>query len=221
MNILLFLPLFFSFSICIASFVESINIIGNDYTQNRIILREIHHLIPGEFDTTLASQDRDRIYNLGLFSTVEVEQVDSIYTVLIVETFQFYPIPLADHNEAKGWSYGGGVAFLNFRGLNQKLIFGGEIGEETTYFISFRDPWITGDHVSLSSSVYQVSGKDPFHSYNYKGRGFSIGTGYYKKKYHKFNIGITIEYTTIDTSEINLAILEKYDNILLNYKPSC
>ena len=184
MNNLLLLSLFFSFSICTASLVESINIVGNDHTQNRIILREIQHPIPGEYDSTLSSEDRNRIYNLGLFSTVEIKQIDSFYTVFLVETLRFYPIPLFDHNEAKGWSYGGAIALLNFKGANQKLTFGGILGKETTYFLDFKDPWITGDHVSLSARVYQFFTKNPFYSYNYKERGFSIGTGFYKNKFH-------------------------------------
>ena len=218
MNNLLLLSLFFSFSICTASLVESINIVGNYHTQNHIILREIQHPIPGEYDSTLSLEDRNRIYNLGLFSTVEIEQIDSFYTVFLVETFRFYPIPLLDHNEAKGWSYGGGIAFLNFRGMNQKLTFGGIIGEEKTYFLDFHDPWTTGDHMSLYGSVYQFFTKNPFYSYNYKEKGFSIGTGFYKKKYHKFNFALTIFYSSIDTSGINIEILEKYANIPLHYK---
>ena len=81
MNNLLLLSLFFSFSICIASLVESINIVGNDHTQNRIILREIKHPILGEYDSTLSLEDRNRIYNLGLFSTVEIKQIESFDTV--------------------------------------------------------------------------------------------------------------------------------------------
>ena len=199
---------------CTTSLLESINIVGNDHTQNRIILREIQHPIPGEYDSTLALEDRNRIYNLGLFSTVEIDQVDSFYIVLLVETLRFYPIPLVEHNEAKGWSYGVGIAFLNFRGMNQKLIFGGIIGEETNYFFDFKDPWITGDHVSLSGIVYQFFTKNPFYSYNYKERGFSISTGFYKNKFHKIKILMGIEYTAIDTSGINIAALDKFDNIL-------
>ena len=96
MKILSVLILSVLFSIGKAEYVDQLNIIGNEHTEMYIIERELHQPIPGEFDSILATQDRDRIYNLGLFSTVEVEQVDSIYTVLIVETFQFYPIPLAD-----------------------------------------------------------------------------------------------------------------------------
>ncbi|SVC20288.1 uncharacterized protein METZ01_LOCUS273142, partial [marine metagenome] len=182
-------------SICRASYIDKLNIVGNTHTQYHIILRELHHPIPGKFDSTLALEDRNRIYNLGLFSTVEIDQVDSNYTVFLVETFRIYPIPLAEHNEAKGWSYGGGIVFLNFRGMNQKLTFGGIFGQETTYFINFLDPWITGDHVSLSGTVYQFFTTNPFYSYNYKEKGFSIGTGFYKNKFHKIKLLLGIEYS--------------------------
>ena len=75
MKLLFFLS---SLSICTASFVDNINIIGNSHTQFHIIQRELHHPIPGEFDSTLAAQDQNRIYNLGLFSTVEIFHLDSI-----------------------------------------------------------------------------------------------------------------------------------------------
>ena len=101
-------------SICKAEYVDKLNIIGNEHTKMHIIKRELHHPIPGEYDSTLALEDRNRIYNLGLFSTVEIDQVDSFYTVFLVETLRFYPIPLVDHNEAKGWSYGGGNCISQF-----------------------------------------------------------------------------------------------------------
>ena len=209
MNILLFL----SFSICTASFVENINIIGNDHTQSHIILREIYHPIPDKFDSTLAQDDRNRIYNLGLFSTVEVKQIDSSYTVFLVETLHFFPIPLVDYNEANGWSYGVGIEFINFRGRNQKLTFGGLIGEETTYFLNFKDSWIAGDHVSLKAKLYQYHTENSMYDYNYQENGFYIGTGFYKKTHHKYKIEIGMEIINLDT--INNTIPQYKHTILL------
>jgi len=185
-----------------------------------IIERELHHPIPGEYNSTLALEDRNRIYNLGLFSKVEIEPIDSFYTISLVETFRFVPAPIMEHSETKGWRYGGAIAFLNFRGVNQKLVswVSTIIGEEINYGLSFSDPWITGDHVSLSGWAYQNSGNNPFYSYNYKSRGCGIGTGFYNKKYHKFNFAMNIDYSSIDTNGINVKILEKYDNIPLHYK---
>ena len=218
MKYFIFLTLISLPFICTASQLEEIKIIGNEHTQNDIILREIQHPIPGEYDSTLVREDRNRIYNLGLFSTVEIEQVDSTYTIFLVETFRYFPIPIVDFNEAKGWSYGGGIVFLNFRGMNEKLTIGGIIGEETTYFLDFRDPWIAGDHVSLSGSVYQFHTKNPVYSYYYNERGFNIGTGFYKNEFHKIKIQTGFEYAAIDTSEVNEKSNENQKVIPLKYK---
>ena len=220
MKILSVLPLISIYSICTAAYVDKLNIIGNEHTKMHIIKRELHHPIPGEYDSTLALEDRNRIYNLGLFSKVEIEPIDSFYTISLVETFQFVPVPMVEHSETKGWRFGGAIAILNFRGINQQLSFGANtiIGEEFNYGLVFSDPWITGDHVSLSSWAYQASGIDPFYSYNYMVRELGIRTGFYNKKYHKFNIAMIIDYSAIDTNGINVAILEKYENMPLHYK---
>ena len=164
MKILSVLPLISIYSICTAAYVDKLNIIGNDHTKMHIIKRELHHPIPSEYDSTLALEDRNRIYNLGLFSKVEIEPIDSFYTISLVETFQFVPVPMVEHSETKGWRFGGAIAILNFRGINQQLSFGANtiIGEEFNYGLSFSDPWIIGDHVSLSGWAFQASGTDPF-----------------------------------------------------------
>ena len=212
MKILFLLIIFQLHSSIFASPIIGTNIIGNKHTHNEIILREIYHPIPGEYDSTVANDDRNRIYNLGLFSTVDIQQIDSSYTITLVETFRFIPIPIADYNEAtKRWSYGGGIAFLNFNGMNQKLILGGIVGEETTYFLNFNDPWITGDHVSLSGNVYQFNTKNSVYSYDYKEKGVNIGTGFYKNKVHKFNFLLGLETASIDTAGFNYCLLYTSD----------
>ena len=123
-----------------------------------------------------------------------------------------------DYNEAKGWSYGGGISFINFNGLNQKLIFGGIGGEETTYFLNFHDPWITGDHVSLSGNVYQFNTKNPVYSYYYKENGINIGTGFYKNDVHKFNFLIGFENAFIDTVGFNDFEMDYPHEIVTEYQ---
>ena len=84
--------------------METVSIIGNDRTREHIILREIQHPIPGKYDSVIAGRDRDRIYNLALFSNVEIRQVDSVYTIFLVETFPIIPIPIIKYDEGKGIS---------------------------------------------------------------------------------------------------------------------
>ena len=218
MNLQSFLFLLFINSICFATQILNVKIIGNKNTRNEIILREINHPYPAEFDSSMAKEDRNRIYNLGLFSTVHIQQIDSFYTVTLVETFRFFPIPIADYNESKGWSYGGGIAFLNFNGKNQKLIFGGIGGEETTYFLDFNDPWIVGDHVSLSGNIYQFYTQNPVYLYQYKESGINMGSGFYKKDIHKFNFLLGLEYASIDTTEFDKSIMNYPHEIPDNYQ---
>ena len=206
--------LFLSFSI--ASVVQEINIVGNHNTKKHIIMREIHHPIPGEYDSILAQKDRDRIYNLGLFSTVEIYNIDTTLMILLVETFSFLPIPLIEYSEAKkGFSYGLGISYINFRGLNEKLFLGGIIGEEKTYSLSFYNPWIFGNHVSFQGEIYQFSTESAVYNYKYHINGFDIGTGFYQGKKHKYYAEAGIQFFYMD-SIINILIVLLHLLILLS-----
>ena len=197
-----------------ASVVQDIDIIGNHHTKKHIIIREIHHQFPGEYNSTLAQEDRNRIYNLGLFSTVEIYKIDSTYTIFLVETFRFLPIPLLEYSESKGFSYGAGISYLNFRGLNEKLLLGGMIGEEETYFFNFHNPWVFGNHGSIQGEIYQFSTESSVYNYQYKIKGFEIGTGYYSKgEKHRYNAVVGIQFFYLDST---LSNSNYYDLLIIN-----
>ena len=210
MKILSLLSVFVLCSFCTASYIEQLNIIGNEHTQLHIIERELHQPIPGEFDSSLAAQDRDRIYNLGLFSTVEIYQLDSTYTIFLIETFRILPIPLIEYEEGKGISYGTGIALLNFRGLNEKLVFGGIIGEENFYFLDFYDPWVMGNHRSVSGEIYKYSTKSIIYNYKYQKKGFEIGTGLYKGEKHRYNVIAGLQFLFMDSTENKSSNYKKF-----------
>ena len=147
----------------------------------------------------LSVQDRDRIYNLGLFSTVEINQMDSSYIIFVVETFHLLPMPIVEYEEGKGFSYGAGITYLNFRGLNEKLTIGGIGGEETTYFFNFIDPWVYGDHGSIKAEIYQFHSESANYNYSYQKRAMLIGSGFFREKYHKFKSELGYEIIKLNT----------------------
>ncbi len=200
MKTLSVLSLISIYSICTAAYVDKLNIIGNEHTKMHIIERELYHPIPAEYDSTIAFSDRNRIYNLGLFSTVEIEQIDSFYTVFLVETFPVLPIPIIEYSEASGFSYGASIVHVNFRGVNEKLSLGLITGKETTYFFTFINPWILEDHVSLRGKFYQYHTQNPVYNYHYQENGFYVGTGYFNNKYHKYKLEIGVELINLDTT---------------------
>ena len=61
MNLQSFLFLLFINSVCFATQILNVKIIGNKNTRNEIILREINHPYPAEFDSSMAKEDRNRI----------------------------------------------------------------------------------------------------------------------------------------------------------------
>ena len=196
-----FALIFFS-GILHSELVNSIQITGNQYTKDHIVLREIQHPVPGDFNQSVAQEDRDRIYNLGLFSTVDVSAQGSVYTVTVVETFRFIPFPLVEYDEGKGLSYGGGVAYKNFRGLNEKLFFGMIFGQERTWFLDFQDPWIAGDHVSINLGMYDFFSDGAVYAYEYHEKGGYAGIGFYQGDHNKYNVKMGVKTISVDTAGV-------------------
>ena len=78
--------LIIQFTIMAATSVDTLIIEGNIHTLEKIILREIYHPIPGEFQEDLALEDKNRLYNLGIFSLIEISKSGNEYKIVLVET---------------------------------------------------------------------------------------------------------------------------------------
>ncbi|MFQ6609718.1 MAG: POTRA domain-containing protein, partial [Fidelibacterota bacterium] len=173
-----------------AAEVTQITIKGNKHTEDAIILREIHHPIPGEFVKSVAEEDRNRIYNLGIFSAVEVTQNGSNYQVSVVEGPRWIPFPIIDYNEAKGkegWSYGLGLKLLNFRGINETVDLGLTFGDVNNYFLELYDPWIAGNHISFGASISDHTNSHAYYNFRFTQQEVALITGFYVRQVHKFN----------------------------------
>ena len=141
--------------------ITSVAVEGNRVTREHIITRELSHPLNQPFDSSLAREDRNRLYNLGIFERVDLypratAPGEAALVVEVVETFQKVPYPIFYHLQDLGWSYGGGLIITNFRGLNQSLNVGGTVGAEVTYYLLFADPWFTGNRITLSGWIAQT-----------------------------------------------------------------
>ncbi|MCH7521658.1 MAG: hypothetical protein IIB42_08195, partial [Candidatus Marinimicrobia bacterium] len=111
---------------------------GNVVTRDHIILRELSHPLLQKFDSTLVRDDQNRLYNLKLFESVAIYTRPTIpgqaeLVVQVVETIRIIPLPIIYYLDDVGWSYGGGVSYSNFRGLNQQVVMSKTFGGENTY----------------------------------------------------------------------------------------
>ena len=136
--------------------VISIEVIGLDRTKQYIVDREILHPLNSKIDSTLADLDRNRIFNLGLFDNVAwrlvpLENGDAKLQFIMIESInRTPPLIFPSYEEDKGWSLTGLLIVNNVQGKNRTFKIEGSIGAQDRIEILFDDPWIFGDHISLS-----------------------------------------------------------------------
>lgn len=172
--------------------IDTLMIFGNNKTKDHVILREILHPINQPLDSVILKDDINRLYNLGIFSSVDIQFEDNIYKVNLIESFSIIPDLVIDYSEiAKKWSYGLGLAHINFMGLNQQLYFGGAFIGEKWFAISLSNPWIYGDHISLETIFFNRYSDNPFYDYRFNETYFAIKSGFYKGLYNKFEYGLS------------------------------
>lgn len=105
--------------------IVSIEFVGNEVTQPRVMLREIS-VSPGDpADPAQIERSRQAIQDLGLFRSVEVSQTPAADGVILVfelrEKMYFLPLPRLDAKDSGEYAYGAQLRWANVRGLNEDL----------------------------------------------------------------------------------------------------
>ena len=143
--------------------IEKIEILGLNKTKHYIIEREIFHPVNTSLDSSLANLDRNRIFNLGLFDNVSwrimpLENGNAILQYLMIESInRTPPLMFPTYDEEKGWSLNGVMIIKNFQGKNRTIEAISSIGGEKRLQFLINDPWIFGNHISLSAFIEQNS----------------------------------------------------------------
>lgn len=165
-------------------FITSVVVEGNRVTREHIITRELSHPLNQPFDSSLVREDRNRLYNLGIFEWVDLyprptAPGEAALVVEVVETIRFIPYPTFYYLQDLGWAYGGGLLVTNSRGLNQRVNIGSTVGAEVTYYLLFADPWFTGNRIALSGQIMQIYRNHPEYSFRFGERTLQVGLGKY------------------------------------------
>ncbi|HSW54005.1 MAG TPA: BamA/TamA family outer membrane protein [Ignavibacteriaceae bacterium] len=129
--------------------VDSIQITGNETTQDFIILRELTFGIGDTLNPHIASYNRERIYSLRIFNEVKLKPYLSdgknILQIEIEESWYIYPIPFVTLKD-RDWekvSYGVSVSLLNFRGRNETLSGSAAFGYDPSFSFRYFNPNIS------------------------------------------------------------------------------
>jgi len=126
--------------------VDSIQITGNDITEDFIILRELTFGVGDTLKPEIASYNRERIYSLRIFNDVRIIpfRLDekNILHIEIDESWYIYPIPFVTLKD-RDWdklSYGVSVSLLNFRGRNESLKGVVALGYDPSFSFQYFNP---------------------------------------------------------------------------------
>ncbi|MCB0282754.1 MAG: BamA/TamA family outer membrane protein [Calditrichaeota bacterium] len=160
----IYIFLFFSFaSILFAQnftdkTISSIMVIGNDMTDDDVIKREMLINIGDVYSDSLIDLSEKRIFNLALFNYVDIIEVpdNNNVSLLISVTERFYLFPYPEFRiEDRDWdklTYGFGMAHVNFRGRNEKLLGVVLFGYRPGFEIEYANPWI-GTKARYTNSI--------------------------------------------------------------------
>ena len=148
--------------------ISEIKIIGLSKTKQFIIEREIYHKHNFPIDSLLAEEDRNRIFNLGLFdevswSVIPIENGNALLQFNLIESlYRIPPVILPVFDEERGWSLRGLYIIKNFQGKNRNIELDLSTGGEDRIQFSLSDPWIFGNRVSLFMYMENSSYKHLF-----------------------------------------------------------
>lgn len=142
--------------------VNRVIITGNKVTRDRIILRELSLKSGDTISSALLAEtlirDKNKIYNLRLFNTVEVRSIPLSQNridllVELTERWYTFPVPIfeiSDRNFNEWWqnynhdfrrvNYGVRLYQYNFRGRNETLRLTARFGFSKEFDLSYRIP---------------------------------------------------------------------------------
>lgn len=151
--------------------VDSIKIIGNEVTEDFVILRELTFSDGDKVDAKTFEYNKERIYSLGLFNKVEIiptKHNNQIFANIVVkETWYIFPLPYFENKGAdfKRMRIGVYLLYRNFRGRNETISSKVGFGYDPFYSVTFESPLLfEGSDIQFSAGIVnmKVSNKSDY-----------------------------------------------------------
>ncbi len=188
--------------------IEDIQLVGNEKTKDKVILRELKMKKGKPFNKFQASRSMERLYNLGYFEDVNMKLLPGtqnehnvVIEIDVVEQKTGVITVGAGYSDSDGTVGIIELGDTNFRGTGDKVNFHWEFGgagDGKNYTISYTRPWINsnGDSlgVSIFNRIYEYDDYDAkgntIAEYDKRRRGWNLTwgrvTGEYRTNYFNF-----------------------------------
>ncbi len=185
---------------------DTVIVAGNEKTKTYVILDEMSMKAGSRVTADAIEYDRNRIYSLGLFTSVEI-LYDSLGTtrflyVEVKERWYIIPVPILGFRDGDPHKpfYGGGLLHTNFRGRNQKLYGSVIFGFDPALSLSFVDPMFDREHnLSFGTSLSMGTVRN-------RSLIESALTGDFDERHFDVNIAVGERFTLFETAGINFGV---------------
>jgi len=190
-------------------YVRRINIVGNTRTRDEVVRREVRQLESAWYAANKISRSKERLVRTQYFSDVNVEtpavpgtadQVDLDISVVEQSTgsVQFG----AGLSSSEGVVFGVTVNQNNFLGTGNRVSAEVNTGKvNTTYSLSYTDPYFTPDGVSRGFDVYRRdidTSSLNIGTYSSSSYGAGVRFGIPLNERDGFNFGLATDFTTVN-----------------------
>jgi len=191
-------------------YVRRINISGNTRSRDEVIRREMRQLEGAWYSSDRITQSKQRLDRLGYFTETNIEtpavqgttdQVD--VNVSVVEKPTGSVLLGAGFGSGEGLILSGSLSQNNFLGSGKHMSFGVNTSKiNTTYAISYTDPYYTPEGISRGFDVYLRkvdASSSGLGNYTTDTAGAGMRFGVPITEIDTINYGLAYEKTTIGT----------------------
>ncbi len=190
--------------------VDKIEIIGNERTEEFVILRELSFTIGDTVNSEILFFSRERVFSLGIFTkvTIKLDEKDNanVVVIYIEESWYIFPVPFFVIREKTfdRTSYGISLKYKNFRGRNETIRATISLGYDPFYSMQYENPLLIpsadisfyfsgaiGTFVNKSVFLDAVNGS----SFNFE--SFLCSTTFGKRVNKQNNFFVSLAYSRI------------------------
>ena len=196
--------------------LKEIRIEGIRYTHEDIILRELASKVGQPYIKKNAQKDFAKLDKLDIFSVIDIQPIeegnDLILEIRVRELFPYLPFFSYEITDENGFAAGPGFQSVNLLGKDRFFLGAARFGGATNISTLYQDPWIAGNHLSVTLEFFQRDRFNELDQFNEIASEGTLRVGSYLGEYGR--IGGRFSFLSIKSDSAGKTLSESNrDNV--------